>query len=416
MRTKGWEKKGFQETSLYLCALMREALGGEKAGEKPEGVSWEELYTLAKDNSVDGLSFLGLSGLLSPPPMELLTMWRQSYDIGLYRYLGFEEERHEIEKALEDRGISMLPLKGILLAEYYPVPGMRSMADNDILYGFVEEDQGGGYRICGKTGHEQAFWIRKAQEQVKETLEQRGYHLVREPGDAPEDNHDVFMKAPFYNFEFHRDLLPKRSPQYEYYRNPWKRAVRDETSPYHFWFEPEDEYLFLQLHASKHYESKGAGFRFLADLHVFLAKNKDTLNWTYIQRELKSLGLLDFEREMRTLSEAVLEKNGQLDDTEKEKASFLLYHTTYGRRDKEGRNEFLLWKKEQNAKSQWQAKWRYALDRIFLPGEMSRKDYPFFYKHKGFKPVLIVWRLLKGIFTCPGKLWQEFLLVLGIGK
>lgn len=416
MKQKGWEKKEFQELSLYLCALMRAALSGEKAKEKPESVSWEDVFTLAANNSVDGLCFLGLSGLLSPPPGELSDKWKQTYDIALYRYLGFEEERHQIEKMLEDHGISVLPLKGILLAEYYPMPGMRSMADNDILYGFIEEDEEGGYRICGKTEEEQTASVRRAQKLLKELMEQRGYSIKREPGDLSEDYHDVFTRKPFYNFEFHRNLLPEWSPQYAYYENPWKRAVRDPKNPYHFHFKSEDEYIFLQLHASKHYEMGGSGFRFLADLHVFLREKKDSLNWPYIEEELERLNLLEFDKEMRALSKAVLTNEQQMDDREKTKVCFLLHNMTYGERDKESQQELLLWKKQQNAKSKWEAKWQYVLDRIFLPGEMSKENYPFFYKYTIFKPFLIVWRLLKGIFICPGRLWREICMFLGIGE
>lgn len=416
MEKKSWEKKEFQELSLYLCVLMRAALSGKKAGEKPESVSWEDVFTLAKNNSVDGLCYLGLSDLLSPPPMELMSRWKRSYDIGLYRQLGFEEERHQIEKMLEVQRISMLPLKGILLAEYYPIPGMRSMADNDILYGFVEEGETGGYRICGKTKEEQAESVRYAQKLLKDLMEKRGYRMETEPGDPSENNHDVFMKEPYYNFEFHRDLLPEWSPQYEYYENPWKRAIRDSEKPYHFRFKPEDEYIFLQIHASKHFEEEGAGFRFLADLYVFLMKKKDSLNWDYIKEELGSLGLLEFEKEMRTLSEAMLGNERQLGDKEKNRICFLLYNMIYGRRDKEGKHKVLLWKKEQNAKSKLEAKWLYALDRIFLPGEMSKKSHPFFYKYWIFKPVLIIWRLLKGIFICPDRLWREIRMLFGVEK
>lgn len=401
---------------MYLCALMRGALRGEKAQEKPEGISWEDVFTLAKENSVDGLCYLGLSGLLSPPPLNLLNKWKQSYDTELYRQLGFEVERRQIEKILEAHGISMLPLKGILLAEYYPVPGMRSMADNDILYGFVEEAPEGGYRICGRTKEERTRSVGQAQKLLKELMEQRGYHMKREPGDEEEDHQDSFMREPFYNFEFHRGLLPEWSLQNAYYENPWKRTVRDPENPYHFRFEAEDEYIFLQLHASKHYEMGGSGFRFLADLYVFLMKKGDALNWSYIEKELKALGIWKFEEEMRTISEAVLGNGRQLEDKEKKRLCFLLHNKVYGRRDKESQQELLLWKKEQNAKSELVAKWQYALDRIFLPGEMSRENYPFFYKYTVFKPILIIWRLLKCLFTSPGKLWEEIVMLLEKGE
>lgn len=160
----------------------------------------------------------------------------------------------------------------------------------------------------------------------------------------------------------------------------------------------------------------GSGFRFLADLYVFLMKKGDALNWGYIEKELKALGIWKFEEEMRTISEAVLGNGRQLEDKEKKKLCFLLHNNVYGRRDKESQQELLLWKKEQNAKSELVAKWQYALDRIFLPGEMSRENYPFFYKYTVFKPILIIWRLLKCLFTSPGKLWEEIVMLLEKGE
>lgn len=46
---------------------------------------------------------------------------------------------------MEEMKIAYWPIKGARIARYYPLPGMRFMADNDILYGFVEINNG---RYC----------------------------------------------------------------------------------------------------------------------------------------------------------------------------------------------------------------------------------------------------------------------------
>ena len=56
-------------------------------------------------------------------------------DMTLYRCVSYGIEREAVLAALADRGLSWLPLKGALLVDLYPSPHMRSMADNDILYG-----------------------------------------------------------------------------------------------------------------------------------------------------------------------------------------------------------------------------------------------------------------------------------------
>lgn len=45
---------------------------------------------------------------------------------------------------MEQRGIWYLPLKGIILKEFYPSVGMRQMSDNDILFdeAFAEQVRG----------------------------------------------------------------------------------------------------------------------------------------------------------------------------------------------------------------------------------------------------------------------------------
>ena len=42
--------------------------------------------------------------------------------------------QEELLEAFEKEGISVLPLKGILMKRFYPVTSMRMMADLDILY------------------------------------------------------------------------------------------------------------------------------------------------------------------------------------------------------------------------------------------------------------------------------------------
>ena len=71
-----------------------------------------------------------------------------------------------------------MTLKGIILKEMYPKLGMRQMADNDILYD------------------------KQYQEELLNFMIARGY----EPSQIGEGNHDVYEKAPVYNYEFHTAL------------------------------------------------------------------------------------------------------------------------------------------------------------------------------------------------------------------
>ena len=62
-------------------------------------------------------------------PHEPGDIWKLTLDETVYRRVRFDMEREQILTALADKGIACLPLKGILVAGYYPEPGMRWMCD-----------------------------------------------------------------------------------------------------------------------------------------------------------------------------------------------------------------------------------------------------------------------------------------------
>ena len=82
-------------------------------------------------------------------------------------------------------------MKGSILKDWYPKPGMREMADNDILF-----DSSG-------------------RKQVRELFQNRGYKTVS----FRKGNHDTYEKPPIYNFEMHVSLFQwtykKLNEQYE---------------------------------------------------------------------------------------------------------------------------------------------------------------------------------------------------------
>lgn len=133
----------------------------------------------------------------------------------------FDMERETILEVLEKKGIACLPLKGILVAGYYPEAGMRWMCDNDILYGYVEKNEAGGWKLRGKNASEQEIWTERARQELVTVMADLGYKVKSLQG-----NHDCFYKAPFFNFEMHRSLVNTFSDLADYYCNHGKRHLR----------------------------------------------------------------------------------------------------------------------------------------------------------------------------------------------
>lgn len=399
---------------LMGCALQ-DTLGKEKWKRKPEAVTWEQVYALSKHCGVEGISYFGVKKLEEQegkkadlPADPLMKAWKQEADQICYRTLCFDEERNAILKEMEAQGLSYLPLKGIRLAEHYPHPGMRLMADNDILYGFIEPGLDGGYQIAGADESSRDRSVLSAQKVMREIMNQKGYKTENLKG-----NHDVYLKKPFYNFEMHRMLMGEGQPNYEYYKNPWKRAIQDTANPYAYFFSDEDEYLYLLAHAFKHFYHGGCGIRFLADLYVFQKSKGDSLDRRYLTQELRKMGMEDFEAKMSQLSIAALEGK-LLNRKEAELLRELLGCGTYGtiRTHVEKKLERL----SDSDNSFKHAKWRYIWKRIVPEKEFCKNYFPFFYRHRYLMPVLFLYRVGKGVIQHPKKLWAECKILMETGR
>ena len=64
------------------------------------------------------------------------------------------------------------------------------MADNDILYGFVEPDEGGGFRISGADEAERGRATALAVREAAALMAERGYEAVS----LGKGNHESFHK------------------------------------------------------------------------------------------------------------------------------------------------------------------------------------------------------------------------------
>ena len=288
--------------------------------------------------------------------------------------VSFDAELEVLSRRLSEAGIWYMPLKGALMKDYYPRIGMRQMADYDILFDAPR----------GKD--------------VRDIMLSLGYS-VKEYGSG---HHDEYIKLPFYNFEMHRALIvqPDNRAVYRYYQNVKDRLLPDESHPLRFRFTPEDFYVFHLAHEYKHYSGAGIGLRPGLDIYVYLKRFGDQLDRAYIARELKKLGLTEFERASRELAMA-LYGDGTLTD---EGRAMLQRHIGAG---SFGSEENRVDQAVEQMGGGVSAKLRYMLRRIFVPREIIRDVYPFFWRHKLLIPFLPFYRLIRGMILHGPRLAAE---------
>lgn len=256
----------------YLVSLLRAAIRGEDAPPAPPELDWRRLFSLARMHMVEATVFRTVEATESCPE-EILSRWKGFADNALRVELLYDHERALILRQFDEAGIDYLPLKGILVKDLYPRKGMRQFSDNDILFD------------------------KKKRKWVKKIMQELGYQAEKQSSYSA---HDVYLKPPVFNFEMHRALF-NRSQEMAYFKEIWKRAVKEEGNCCAYRMTNEDFYLYSLAHLEKHYTHGGAGLRFFADLWLLLGQRRDL---DHIGRVVKELGLKEFECEMRAISEA----------------------------------------------------------------------------------------------------------------
>lgn len=294
-----------------------------------------------------------------------------------------DAEREKILDFLEQNKIWYMPLKGIILKEFYQKIGMRQMADNDILYD------------------------KSYQKRVFEFMKKRGYTAES----VGKSHHDTYTKLPVYNFEMHTDLFVRMNNEkyYSYYSEIKKRLVQDEKKSYLYHFTDEDFYVYMIAHEYKHYSQGGTGLRSLLDCFVYVQEKENSLDWDYITQQTDIFGITDFEQESRKLAMKIFTNQNcnNLSDNEKEMLKFYLFSGTYGTM-KHSVEKRVRTFNEQNGST---SKFRYIWYRIFPPMEVYRQYFPFFYQHKFLLPVCWIFRLARTLIYHKKRLKSELYFI-----
>ena len=212
---------------------------------------------------------------------ELLAKCKNSYARIVSKAVLFDVEREKLISFFEQKGIWYLPLKGLILQNFYPQIGMRQMADNDILFD-------ASYRA-----------------ELKTYMRENGYEGGEYVGRSDAGCHDTYLKKPFYNFEMHHSLHPateKNVSLRKYYDNITERMIKDDDNSFGYHMSDEDFYIYVITHAYRHYSKAGTGVRGFMDVYVYLSQKQGSLDFSYIERELEDLGLADYEQMTRTVA------------------------------------------------------------------------------------------------------------------
>ena len=383
-------------TSEQLLYLMACALQGVSAREEVlADADLKLLLIMARKHSVASMVCMALekTAIFVNADEAAKKQWLEAKNKTIRKNMLMDAERKAILHELEIQGIWYMPLKGSILKGWYPKPGMREMADNDILF-----DPSG-------------------REQVREIFQNRGYKTVS----FRKGNHDAYEKAPIYNFEMHVSLFHGTYKELtEQYENVKERLLPVDGTAYQFAFTPEDFYVFVLAHAHKHYSHSGTGVRTLADIYVMDRHLGDIMDRNEVEQKLTQLGIAEYEQHSRVLAEklfSAVRPLAEIELTEDEKEMLLYYcdATTYGTVGNSVNNRLHELQKGSEDIKLW-TKVKYCCVRLFPGKEFCKLHYPFVYRHPWTMPFFWVWRIVDKGITHRRKVKQELKALKAVSK
>lgn len=265
----------------YLIELIKSVILSKQPPEKPDEVSFEEIFKISKIHNIANLVYYAVAKLENKPDGKLLKLWKREKSLGMILDVTQSTEFSKLKFEFEKNSIKYIPLKGFELKNLYPKSDMRKMGDIDIL--ILEKDR----------------------ENVKNIMLQYGYTL-KSYGTNREDS---YIKKPSMNIEIHNNLFDETDTLfYNYFENLSKMEKVNKINEFHYEFSLEDNFLYNFIHMFRHFSCRGTGIRSVVDHWLYITKKEKDLNWEYIYKSLKELGLLEFYEKFTALSKVWFEE------------------------------------------------------------------------------------------------------------
>lgn len=360
--TRDYELKAVK-AARYIARVLCTMQYGTPTPTLPEGVSFRNIYTLAKHHSLAGTVFYFLEDEIRASGDEkLISLFEKEQALSFAQHAVQTAEFKRLTRTFSENGIRFLPMKGFIFGELWKNPEYRAMADIDFCF----------------EAHSFA--------RVTELLVGMGYSA-----EIIEDNiHDTFDKPPYLHVEAHKALREGEECGFD----DW---ISRGDNP--FWYElsATDFLIFAVAHMYKHYNSGGCGIRNFFDLHLYIEANKEKIDMPAVFDRLDKEGMREFY-ETVCLQNSLWFSRELYTDFLSEPSRFEIFIASGG---SYGNHDSAL---EMKIKAKG-GTFGYYLSRMFLPYKYMAKLYPWLRKMPFLLPAAYVIRWFRAMFN--GKMKKE---------
>lgn len=246
-----------------IVNIIYAALTGEKK-EISEEFDIEKGIELARSHNIIALFYEGIVLCGFSPDIPALKNVQAELYLSVMKDVRQKHMIKEITKRFDDAYIDYLPLKGTILKKIYPKSVMRTMGDADIL---IKEEQ---------------------YDKISEILSSLEFSFVKET------DHELVWTHPSLLLELHKRVMTTYNKDfYKYFDTGWSFAKKADGTNSRYEFKPEDFYIYIFVHFTKHYRISGIGIKHILDLWVY-KKAYFNMNNDYIDKKLEDLNLSKF--------------------------------------------------------------------------------------------------------------------------
>ncbi len=248
---------------LFFLNLLSDHFNGRKT-EPQADLDWDQICTYAANHEVNGILYHQCRSFL---PEEKEAFLSQKYASEVFFYVNRGALHRQLFHALSEAGIPFYTVKGLDVAQYYPVPALRTMGDSDLVV--RSRDRETAHEVMTRLGFVNSKktdieWIYHKSNLVFELHDRLLYDMPINSREALERVGEAWDHA-------------KPTGEGSRYALDWS---------FHF--------LFLLLHLRKHLVDAGVGFRHFMDLAAVLQHCE--LDWDWLRQTLEELNLTRFAR------------------------------------------------------------------------------------------------------------------------
>lgn len=340
-----------------LIAILKEILHPSDCKARLSNVDWQEMLEFSSKQNLAHVVFLLLQRRQLPMDRELYKKYEFLYCQAVGADLTQRYELHWLLEACKEKKIRVMPLKGCILKDLYPLPEMRAMGDLDILIDPLDS------------------------EKLRQLLCERGYQCVM----YGVHHHDKYVLPPILTIESHTSLVsPENRVLYRYFHQGFALGKPCGDNPFHYKMQPKEYFLFYLAHFYKHYyDEGGAGIRFVLDFYILKQAWPDVVNERMLKKDLVRLGLWEFYDRMYRLADAWFSPWGKMEDVPEEIEDYIFRCGLFGNDEQRFQNHV--------AKS---GRAGYFLERLFPRYFYMCWHYPLLKKMPLFLPFFWIWRIV----------------------